>query len=109
MEEQEFLARLRDAGYDAYVDDVVMVRIDPCIQNTESLRMFVRECGWKRSWGMSMTRPDPLRKEKEPIWNLEKKAGLKKTSASRRYPSMDPIPAAGAIPGQMNIFDFIKA
>lgn len=107
MEEQEFLARLRDAGYDAYVDDVVMVRIDPCVQNTDDLRKFVRSCEWQRSWGMEMTRPDPLRKDSEPPSRTVQKTNARKVQ--RKAPPVDPAPAAGVIPGQMNIFDFLKA
>ena len=106
MDQNEFLDRLKSAGYDAYVDDVVMVRIDPCVQSTDDLRKFVRNCEWQRSWGMEMTRPDPLRKDSGPP-RAEQKTNTRK--APRKTPPVDPAPAAGGIPGQMNIFDFLKA
>jgi hypothetical protein len=105
---KELLEELKQRGFDARRDEtgIVTVWVDPHKDDVEAIRKLIKEkLRWERSYGFKyITRPDEWdRKPKAP----DRDAYAAKTQRRKN----EPRPAAvddDQLPGQMDIFDYLR-
>ena len=120
MNEKKFMEKLEAAGYDCWIDGVVMVALDPRTQSEEQLKRLVKDViGWPRSWGLVCIPPRETGKAaaEKPAASLPEgkksrkpksaAAGKAETRAGSGRPRSRTATEPPDIPGQMNIFDFL--
>lgn len=104
----ELLKELRQRGYDARIDEtgVVTVWLDPYKDDTESIAQLIKETlEWRRSYGFKYVR-------RPAEWDSQSpKAPDRDAYAAKTQRRKKPRAAAvdnDQLPGQMDIFEFLK-
>lgn len=138
MTEVEFMERLKTSGYDCYVDGVVMVRVDPeqvdQLRRLVKESGWNRSWGFVASGKIPVQREDAAKTQRKASRSAKaepaaaaatpkpqkKRTGKKKEQRSEARHCAETIGRALAagleaglrgeeeIPGQMNIYDFLK-
>ncbi len=105
---KELLEELRQRGYEARPDEtgVVTVLVDPEKESAEEVSRIIKDVlGWTRSYGIKY-------KSRPPEWDMEPKAPARDERATKTKRRKNETRAAAVdadqLPGQMDIFDFLK-
>lgn len=104
----ELLKELRQRGLDARLDEtgVVTVLVDPEKESAEEVSRIIKDVlGWTRSYGIKY-------KSRPPEWDRGPKAPARDEHAAKTQRRKNETRAAAVdndqLPGQMDIFEFLK-